>query len=453
MSIRRRTSIAGLDFKKDYLNRSGQNNFGRRMSLATLGNGKYGRADDRNGTVVVRHIPIIIEGQEDEADEITSDKGNDGNASVRGTSVSVPISIVTVPIVPVRSTQDRRYGGQQRYDRSSTSSTESDNSVDISTSRRKNEDLTRKWQKLKSSSSNNNDSNLGNFHRTPLNDVTQKRHHTIASARKSSNPHYVVVKEMVGADQCPVHGYHHHCDSHSKEEQLQAPSLIRNTKLSTEDIGKNQEEKKKQTFSLQRGRPKHNNPATIPSLTPIKENVSLDLNKGNDFDRSTARYGSFRDTRNTKAESTDIDNNQRSLSQPFQRRWSMRIPSHTSHSSHNNATPKPNHRHHHRLSDHLKKDRFEGVGDDYKDGDDSDRVMANTKTDATAVSTLDFKPVQSSLHGKANEAEKVNNPVIISGQKSPCVGILKTPGKRKTSNNRVEFLDNLQEREIPSRHT
>ena len=45
----------------------GQNNFGRRMSLATLGNGKYGRADDRNGTVVVRHIPIIIEGQEDEA--------------------------------------------------------------------------------------------------------------------------------------------------------------------------------------------------------------------------------------------------------------------------------------------------------------------------------------------------------------------------------------------------
>lgn len=37
------------------------------MSLATLGNGKYGRADDRNGTVVVRHIPIIIEGQEDEA--------------------------------------------------------------------------------------------------------------------------------------------------------------------------------------------------------------------------------------------------------------------------------------------------------------------------------------------------------------------------------------------------
>merc|ERR1719392_413662 len=82
-------------------------------------------------------------------------------------------------------------------------------------------------KKMKSNSSNNsssnNDSSLGNFHRTPLNDVTQKRHHTIASARKSSNPHYVVVKETVGADQCPVHGYHHHhhCDSHNKDEQLQ----------------------------------------------------------------------------------------------------------------------------------------------------------------------------------------------------------------------------------------
>ena len=38
-----------------------------------------------------------------------------------------------------------------------------------------------------------------------------------------------------------------------------------------------------------------------------------------------------------------------------------------------------------------------------------------------------------------------------STKSSPVTGILKTPGKRKTSNNRVEFLDNLQEREIPSR--
>ena len=69
----------------------------------------------------------------------------------------------------------------------------------------------------------------------------------------------------------------------------------------------------------------------------------------------------------------------------------------------------------------------------------------------------------------ANEASAqiggVNNSVNFSDEKitlgnsfqetplKACVGILKTPGRRKTSNNRVEFLDNLQEREIPGRYT
>ena len=48
--------------------------------------------------------------------------------------------------------------------------------------------------------------------------------------------------------------------------------------------------------------------------------------------------------------------------------------------------------------------------------------------------------------GGANEG-------LAGAKQPPCVGILKTPGRRKTSNNRVEFLDNLQEREIPGRYT
>ena len=41
----------------------------------------------------------------------------------------------------------------------------------------------------------------------------------------------------------------------------------------------------------------------------------------------------------------------------------------------------------------------------------------------------------------------------VPGKPPGCVGILKTPGRRKlSSNNRVEFLDNLQEKEIPGRH-
>jgi len=44
-------------------------------------------------------------------------------------------------------------------------------------------------------------------------------------------------------------------------------------------------------------------------------------------------------------------------------------------------------------------------------------------------------------------------PSEVSSGKPPCVGILKTPGKRKiSSSNRVEFLNNVREREIPSRH-
>jgi hypothetical protein len=39
-------------------------------------------------------------------------------------------------------------------------------------------------------------------------------------------------------------------------------------------------------------------------------------------------------------------------------------------------------------------------------------------------------------------------------EKDNSTGILKIPGKRKvSSNNRVEFLNNTMEREIPSRNT
>ena len=54
--------------------------------------------------------------------------------------------------------------------------------------------------------------------------------------------------------------------------------------------------------------------------------------------------------------------------------------------------------------------------------------------------------VEESGRGRGNIAE---TPATAA---RPGCGILKTPGKRKvSSNNRVEFLDNLQEREIPGR--
>jgi len=261
-----------------------------------MGFGKYGRAEDSGG-VIVRHIPIIIEGQDTE-DEIATDTDDRNETQLYPNST--PVNLVKVPIVSVRANNHRKFGGQ-RYDRSSTSSTESENSVDISNSKRRSEDLTRKWQRLKGCGNNNNSDssniNSSNFSgRTPLNEVTQKRH-TLASARKSSNPKYVVIQETIGLDHCPIHGnghHHHHHDHHEHHEhhgqdhhdsrgihsdknrgidrqkevhsdQLKAPELLRKTSI-PQDEDFNFEKKKAQT-TLQKGRPKHSN----PSLAPIKK--------------------------------------------------------------------------------------------------------------------------------------------------------------------------------------
>ena len=53
------------------------NGFGRRMSIASLGSYKYGRAEDQSqshtgggggGGLVVRHIPIVIEGEQERSE-------------------------------------------------------------------------------------------------------------------------------------------------------------------------------------------------------------------------------------------------------------------------------------------------------------------------------------------------------------------------------------------------
>jgi len=443
-----------------------------------MGFGKYGRAEDSGG-VIVRHIPIIIEGHDNE-DEIATDKDDRNETQLY--SNSIPVNMVKVPIVSVRANNDRKFGGQ-RYDRSSTSSTESENSVDISNSKRRSDDLTRKWQRLKGSSnsdtcnSDNNNINNSNFsNRTPLNEVTQKRH-TLASARKSSNPKYVVIKETVGSDHCPVHGtgHHHHHHHHHREqddrdshrehcdkiggfdretevysEQLRAPQLIRKTNLTHDD--ECQFEKKKPQSTLQKGRPKHSN----PSLAPIKENVSVekmsrDKNSETFSFNRTPRRGSFRESRNFQLESSDQDRHKRGSNQPLQRRWSMRLPtSSNKHLGMPSGAKSNDFLFNNKNSDYHKSDFV-----DNKEEIDNQKVIISTRSDVTRVSPLELKHAQSSSQGKvwsANEAEKVNN-CEIAPKETPCVGILKTPGKRKTSNNRVEFLDNLQEREIPSRHT
>jgi len=440
MSLRRRASIAGADFKKDYLNRSG-NGFGRRLSLASLGQGKYGRAEDRE--LVVRHIPIVIEGREDR-DEIGADKSHDeGVRSHRSPkSISVPINIVTMADgVWTREGGDRRPHSvsisRSRGDRSSTSSTESDNSVDVSTSRRKNDsELARKWQKLKSSS--NSDNNSQQFPSTflrspPVNELTQKRH-TMSSARKTrGEPGVVFVKETVGADQCPVHGHHHHHCHDDDGGKLRAPPLVRSNSAA--------DERHKRHSG---GRPRH----MAPALAPIKENIAQENNKSNSNNNNNnkrpssslerfSRQGSFREARNIKTEAVDQDN---TSSRPFHRRWSMRLPS---------AQPKTVHI----LGDHHSRHPMPGVDTEARGPQEVIQPRHQTKGDPSGANEA------SAQRGGVNNSVNFSDEKITLGnsfQETPvkaCVGILKTPGRRKTSNNRVEFLDNLQEREIPGRYT
>ena len=106
----------------------------------------------------------------------------------------------------------------------------------------------------------------------------------------------MVVKETVGADQCPVHGHHHHHHDHCHDDgggKLRAPPLVRSNSAA--------DERHKRHSG---GRPRH----TTPALAPIKENIATENNKRNSlsFDRFT-RSGSFRDTKNIKSEARDQD--------------------------------------------------------------------------------------------------------------------------------------------------
>ena len=192
-------------------------------------------------------------------------------------------------------------------DRSSTSSTESDNSVEAN-------------------------SRSG----------VQRDRLTLASVRKSANPKYVVVEETVGADHCPVHGHHHHHHHHhhhySQEEpgkrrqqsggkgvahdhqtqvfadQLKAPSLIRSSV--TPAAAGEDNNYRKLTTSSHRVRPKQTSKSANYSLGSIKEKVSLD-----NFQRHLRHGGSFREPRRTKLGEEVEDKLQ---GKTFQRRWSVR---------------------------------------------------------------------------------------------------------------------------------
>ena len=77
-------------------------------------------------------------------------------------------------------------------------------------------------------------------------------------------------------------------------------------------------------------------------------------------------------------------------------------------------------------------------------------------TPSSSTSSIPSKvciQTQKDIFKKRNHLQISQSPDQMTKDKPPSAGILKTPGKRKVSSNRVEFLNNIMEREIPGRHT
>ena len=107
------------------------------MSLASLGSRKYGRAFDSysegSAQVIVRHIPIVIEGDESDSESIIVNEGR----------VNVPVNYSgsTSYFPQVKSSRAWSIAD----DRSSLSSHSSDNSIESSRRKNKGEEVVRAW--------------------------------------------------------------------------------------------------------------------------------------------------------------------------------------------------------------------------------------------------------------------------------------------------------------------
>lgn len=382
--------------------------FGRRLSLSSLGSGKYGRGGDRDG-VIVRHVPIVIEGGAGESEE---------------EEVKVSVSSVT-------------------DDDSSLSSLCSDNSVETSSVGYQSWD---DWRKRGRRNGVVEDDVL----RIPLKDIKQvrqspavkKKSETIRPALTSS-PWYILKAETIGVEGCPLHKEQEGAkgnklgkdkkQSSTISQPLRAPSLIQGGNGSLTPSNR--------LTVVPVGRSKHN---TIPSRTQ--------------FERGPGQL-SFRETRYTAASDTQKDGREtmeksRKSDLPFQRQWSFRRQSI---SPNKKSSDLPASFHAPTLASLSRSlgepipQYFRGPSNASEEKQESSMIKYSSQCDLNRTSSSSMTAFKSRMTPSSSTS---SIPPKISQENSPSVGILKTPGKRKvSSNNRVEFLNNIMEREIPGRHT
>jgi len=375
--------------------------FGRRLSLSSLGSGKYGRADDSYGDrdkVIVRHVPIVIEGVEEESEKDTE-----------------------APVIPGKD------------DGSSLSSLCSDNSVETNSVGYQPWD---EWRRRGRKGGVLADYALN----TPLKDIMQppavKKKSDSTRPDLTPGPQYILKTETVGMESCPVHRGEREGASGKKHKRsttsnhahgpLRAPSLIQ---------GRNDRQTSVTPTTklpvVLSGRPKHSTIPTQPARTQFERGLG---------------QGSFRGKKEVKEAIQET----RKSDPAFQRRWSFRTPSVTP-----NNIPSLFH-------DPTLASLSRSLGDnthEYFRGINKNSKEKQESLTKKCSSNSNLNRTPSSSHTACNSRMTPSSstssiPSKVFQERSPYVGILKAPGKRKvSSNNRVEFLNNVMEKEIPGRHT
>jgi hypothetical protein len=222
------------------------------------------------------------------------------------------------------------------------------------------------------------------------------------------------------------------------------------------------------------GRPKH---SEIPTQLVKTGNSETDINI---FERGPGRWSSrgtsSKPPSDTQKDEKEIMEKSRNSNPTFQRRWSFRAPSVTPDkkssdipSSFYAPTLASLSR---SLGDNIPE-YFRGTGSTGKEKKETptgkypsqflSQLNSSSLTSFNSRSTPSFST--SSIPSKVCIQNKniyfkiiclqISQSLDQTGKdNSLSTGILRTPGKRKvSSNNRVEFLNNTMEREIPGRHT
>jgi len=517
----------------------GQAGFGRRVSLSgSSGDRKYGGArDDDTRHILVRHVPIVIEADEDH------EQGSDNESSDSGVvTYSGHTKLITrgSDRVPINYTWSISYTDS---DRSSLSSGSSDNSVEARNNKnyhpvpppraglneRKNLENQRNMKtsintinsdkkysgtNSRISSSKTTTNNFGGKENEMMQgkEAGKNRFQVYDNERKTdgrkltnSTRHQQPTKSSgtAGHKNCPVHGSG---DSGARmmeakkpgrleylSRQLKSPSLLSISLQSKSSTKKSDDKSSSRANTTVQEKSKQTIPATsdtldrgrLGSIRRHKSNNNINNNKEetqqfqrrwsfrlpSSFHSSSQSSGksqqsaSFKQTIQSTAGKTstlgsktiisslDNDDQPASASSSTIKLSSMTLPASSSSSSLWSGPLK--------IPDYFRKVGEININNNITEDKNDEPAVNNLKrfvshtdlsklSDCTSGSVNSFAKTPSS--STSSIPTKVNSEYGSEGKPPQYVGILKTPGRRKNSSNRVEFLDNLQEKEIPGRY-